>query len=509
MPDRILQKVGKNWVNEDLRMTRRAIMRSSAAALGATLLSGALAGCESDKKLERAQNAGRPTTRPISSDKPTVVVIGAGFSGLSCAYELMSAGCDVKVIEARGRLGGRVTTSRDFLKGRNVELGGEWVGTNHLHWINYMQKFGLSLNEASDDQGEIRYFLQGKLLDEAESKEVEEGLEAIEKALTEQSAIVNADEPWLTPGAAELDALTIAGFIERQEVSPLAKAMADLLFSADNAVPAANQSYLANLTMVKAGGGETYWTDSEVGRCKEGNDALATKFAEAIGSDRIVLNKSVARIEQGAKWVVVTLRDGTQITADEVVCTAPPSTWDRINFTDLLPSGADVQMGRSVKYARAVKSRFWKEKGLNQECHSENLSSETWDAADNQPGDDAVIANFISSAQADRALAIPAEKLDEAMGEELGRLFPGYGDNVTGRAVFMNWVRDPLTKASYSIARPGAITRVGPLLHKSSTNLHFAGEHTCPAFVGYMEGALASGARVAKQIVERAATAKA
>lgn len=506
MPDRILRKVGKNWVNEDLRMTRRALMRSSAAALGATLLSGALAGCESDRRLERSQNAGKPTSRPISSDKPSVVVIGAGFSGLACAYELMSAGCDVKVIDSRGRLGGRVVTSREFLPGRNIELGGEWVGTNHLHWINYMQKFGLTLNEASDDEGAIRFFLQGKLLNEAESKEVEEGLEAIEKALTEQCAVVNADEPWLTPGAAELDALTIAGFIERQEVSPLAKAMADLLFSADNAVPSADQSYLANLTAVKAGGGETYWTDSEIGRCAQGNDALATKFAEAIGSERIMLNKSVVRIEQGTKWMVLSLRDGTQLTCDEVVCTAPPSTWDRINFTDLLPAGADVQMGRSVKYARAVKSRFWKEAGLNQECHSENLSSETWDAADNQQGDDAVIANFISSAQADRALAIPAGKLDEAMGEELERLFPGYGENATGKSVLMNWVKDPLTRGSYSFARPGAITKVAPLLHRSSSNLHFAGEHTCPAYVGYMEGALHSGARVAKQIVARART---
>jgi monoamine oxidase len=502
MPDRILRKIGKNWVSEDLRLTRRAMMRSSAAALGATLLSGALIGCES--KLERSQNAGRPTSRPVSGDKPRVIVIGAGFSGLACAYELMSAGCDVTITESRGRTGGRVLTLRDYLPGRNIEGGGEWVGTNHLHWVNYMQKFGLTLNEASEDEGAIRYFLQGKLLDEAQSKEVEEGLEAIEKALTEQSAIVNADEPWLTPGAAELDALTIAGFIERQEVSPLAKAMADLLFSADNAVPSSSQSYLANLTMVKAGGGETYWTDSEVGRCAQGNDALAARLVEAIGAERLMLNRSVVRIEQGARWVIVTLKDGTELTCDEVVCTAPPSTWDKINFTDLLPAGASVQMGRSVKYARAVKSRFWKEKGLNQECHSEHLSSETWDAADNQPGDDAVLANFISCSQAERALAIGAADLDAAMGEELERLFPGYGEHVSGKSVFMNWVKDPQTRGSYSFARPGAITTVAPLLHRSTTNLHFAGEHTCPAYVGYMEGALSSGARVARQIVERA-----
>ena len=41
-----------------------------------------------------------------------VLVIGAGFSGLSCAYELKKAGYDVQILEARHRVGGRVLTFR-------------------------------------------------------------------------------------------------------------------------------------------------------------------------------------------------------------------------------------------------------------------------------------------------------------------------------------------------------------------------------------------------------------
>jgi monoamine oxidase len=33
--------------------------------------------------------------------------------------------------------------------------------------------------------------------------------------------------------------------------------------------------------------------------------------------------------------------------------------------------------------------------------------------------------------------------------------------------------------------------------------IHFAGEHACYKFVGYMEGALCSGAVVAKRIAQR------
>src|SRR5208282_313176 len=67
----------------------------------------------------------------IRSNGKRIVVIGAGFSGLACAYELLHVGYDVIVIEARNRLGGRVLSFRDWIPGRNVEGGGELIGSNH------------------------------------------------------------------------------------------------------------------------------------------------------------------------------------------------------------------------------------------------------------------------------------------------------------------------------------------------------------------------------------------
>ena len=67
----------------------------------------------------------------------------------------------------------------------------------------------------------------------------------------------------------------------------------------------------------------------------------------------------------------------------------------------------------------------------------------------------------------------------------------------------MDWPKDKWTMASYSFPAPGQVTSVGPVLRKGMGRMHFAGEHTCYAFVGYMEGALNSGASVAKRIAER------
>jgi hypothetical protein len=67
----------------------------------------------------------------------------------------------------------------------------------------------------------------------------------------------------------------------------------------------------------------------------------------------------------------------------------------------------------------------------------------------------------------------------------------------------MDWPRDPWTNAGYSFPAPGQVTTVGPAMHKGLGKIHFAGEHTSYAFVGYMEGGLNSGASLARRIAAR------
>src|SRR5690606_29961560 len=56
-----------------------------------------------------------------------VVVVGAGVAGLAAAQALLDAGLDVRVLEARGRVGGRVHTYRDPLSPVPIELGAEFI----------------------------------------------------------------------------------------------------------------------------------------------------------------------------------------------------------------------------------------------------------------------------------------------------------------------------------------------------------------------------------------------
>ena len=90
---------------------------------------------------------------------------------------------------------------------------------------------------------------------------------------------------------------------------------------------------------------------------------------------------------------------------------------------------------------------------------------------------------------------------------ELSKIYPGIRASFLNDR-FMDWPSDAWARASYSFPAPGQVTAMGPLLRKGLEHVHFAGEHTCYAFVGYMEGALNSGASLARRLAQRDGVAK-
>jgi monoamine oxidase len=92
----------------------------------------------------------------------------------------------------------------------------------------------------------------------------------------------------------------------------------------------------------------------------------------------------------------------------------------------------------------------------------------------------------------------PAARTENYLAE-LSKVYKGIRP-AFARARFMDWPSDPWVKASYSFPAPGQVTTQGPTFYEGLGRLHFAGEYTSYAFMGYMEGALNSGAAVAKRI---------
>ena len=469
--------------------TRRDFLKATLAASAGMLLSRDLL------------LAGAPPAKKVNK---SVAVIGAGFAGLACAYELLAAGYDVSVIEARERLGGRVLSFADLVPGKNVEGGGELIGSNHPMWVSYAQQFGLEWLDVTESEDAAPIYIDGKRLGEDEEEKLWEEMDKVLQRMNADAANIDADQPWLSPNAAALDKRTCADWINaQQDVSELCRKGCWIMQAADNGQDPARQSYLGNLAQIRGGGVEAYWTESEVYRCKGGNQQLAMVLAEKIGKDRIILGLPLSAIDARREKMVLTARDGRTIEVDDVVLTAPPSTWKKIRFNPALPGILDPQMGVNVKYLAAVKKRFWKDLKLAPDCLTDDFLSMTWEGTDAQEGEEGASLNcFSGGPAAAKALAMPKAERERAYADMLNKIYNGYSDNVT-KTRFMDWPNDPWTLAGYSFPAPGQVTTVGPILHKGIGRLHFAGEHASYKFVGYMEGALNSGASVARRIAKR------
>ncbi len=457
-----------------------------------------LAGCKHD---QHDQATTLPTTRQVGAGRK-VVVIGGGFSGLTAAYELQSVGYDVTVLEARDRVGGRVLSFGDFIPGKNVEGGGELIGKNHPTWIAYAQKFGLSmLPILENDDLNSPLYLNGKLLTDEQAKGIKDEMDKAYATMNDDARPVVEDEPWNTPNAKKLDEMTTAAWVAGLKVSDLCREGIQSDLQANNGVAVELQSYLGNLAQVKGGGVEAYWTDTETHRCQGGNQQLAKKLAEALG-ERLRLKTAVSGISQKGNRMAVVTADGVTLEADDVILAIPPSTWPKIVFDPALPAALNPQMGPNVKFLTAVKSAFWVDKKLAPTFNSDTELSIGWDSTNNQGDGAAGLTIFAGGPAADTLRKYPADKRLARIKEMMEQFYPGFSNNLTGTR-FMDWPADPFTAAGYSFPAPGQVTTVGPALAAGIGNLHFAGEHTCYKFVGYMEGALSSGVRIAKKLAAR------
>lgn len=486
-------RLSRRFAPERFQTPRRDVLKATLAASAGLLLSGPAFGLTS--------------RRPMMAGK-RIVVVGAGFSGLTCAHELIAAGYDVTVLEARDRVGGRVLSFADMAPNRIAEGGAELIGSNHPTWVAYADKFGLEWLDVSEYDAEYPIILGGKRLTGEEAEALWEEMDNAYTSMNTDSEPIDADQPWLSPNAIELDKRTTKDWLDGlKDLSPMGRLGVAAQLQADNGADPARQSYLGNLAQVKGGGIEKYWTDSEVYRCKGGNQQLATKLAEAIGQDRVITGLPVTAIAPKGSNMVVTAADGRTLECDDVILTVPPSVWRRIDIKPGLGTLAP-QMGVNVKYLVGLKGRFWTKDNLAPDALADGEVNMTWDGTDNQPGDDgAVMVAFSGGPSAVKCMSREGKERDEAYAKELEALYPGYGENFV-KSRMMDWPKDKWAMASYSFPAPGQVTSVGPVMRKGMGRMHFAGEHTCYAFVGYMEGALNSGASLAKRLAVRDGLAK-
>jgi monoamine oxidase len=457
---------------------------------------------------EAIQPVEPPAPRLISEHEPArssnrkVLVIGAGMAGLAAAFEAQAAGYQVEVLEGQHRLGGRVWSLDDVVPGKMVEGGGELIGLNHPMWRAYARRFDLPFWNVSEPT-DSPIIIDGKRLNKRQEKQLTEELTAVLAELTNLSRSVDPQTPWNHPDANKLDNRAISSWITSCKTSTLCKKALTQQLEADNGVVAAKQSLLANLAMIAGGGHERYWTDSEKFRCQGGNQKLAIKLATELKAP-VKTGVKVIKIDLRGEGVDVISADGQKFKTDDVIMAVPPSVWSSIEFFPDLPielRSRHPQMGLNVKYVVSARDLFWGRSSPN--LSSNGAINLTWHATEGQTGPGEALTAFSGATDAEacsnwRPLRRPMNYVKQ-LKQVYSKVEEAYKD---GR--FMDWPNDRWVKASYSFPAPGEVMRCGPAYRAGHMGrLHFAGEHTCYAFIGYMEGALQSGLEVTRRLATR------
>jgi monoamine oxidase len=368
----------------------------------------------------------------------------------------------------------------------------------------YGNEFGIEFRDVSEDEDlESPIVFSGKRLEKSQAENLLESMENLLGDLTAKSENIDEDEPWKSPDALALDKQSLDDWLSRTESNDLVRKLTAIQLSSDNAIDNAQASLLAMLTTVKGGGGEIYWTDTEAYRCKGGNLQLASKLAEAIGKNNISLNDPVVSIEDKGQVITVNCKSGRKYQCNHLVMATPPSTWMNIKNTPRGLSELVVQMGSANKFAIRANSRFWRDNGLSQYGYSDGIISQTWDLTDAQ--DDPTSFGMVSFAGGPSSVAAmqmsKADRLAKYK-QELNLIYPGSSEKISDTRD-MDWPLNPNTLGGYSFPGLGEVTSVSPKVYNAiDDRIHIAGEHACLKFVGYMEGALHSGIRIAKRIAE-------
>ena len=434
---------------------------------------------------------------PRAGAGPRVAVVGGGLAGLSCAYSLSSRGFNVQVLEGRNRLGGRVVTVRAPGGEGRAEGGGEFIGNCHSFWHAYAEHFGLELEPVAEgDEGDEPVFVDGVALSAAAARAVGEESRGLCLALNDLAAQVNPWRAWESHGAHRLDRISMADWLQQQQVSTLCARLFGGSLQSSNAVPLARQSLLAQLVQIKGGEFDAYWEATRDQRCRGGNARLADKLADGIGRQHVRLGTRVAGIEQHGARLRVREAPGGQQDFDFVVLAVPPSVWSNIAMDGVAPACVS-QMGT------AVKNIAWLTHQKNPQVRiaGAELTTAIWPAK--PVGASTPLIRFSGGPHAVQASALSAEARGRVYGRELPPSFATAG-NASTPCTFVDWLKDDLARGSYSFPDLGEITTRGPLWEDGVAQLQFAGEHTCYPFIGFMEGALRSGVRAAENILRAA-----
>ena len=483
-------------------VTRRGLIGAAAAAGAAATVPGA--------------GAAPVATRFRRAE---VAIVGAGLAGLTAARLLVRSGHSVTVMEADDRVGGR-TENHPIGAGKISELMGEYVGPTQDQVIGLGRELGIGTFKTYN-VGQNVLFLNGARTTYPASV----GIPTAHPLFDEILAVLNAIDglvsqvpvvaPWRAAQAADWDQQTLETWLRANvasfDVYKLFRAAVNAIWGAEPrdlsllyalwyARVAGNERTPGNfIRLISTGGG------AQERRFIGGSQLVSIRMAEQLGR-RVFVSSPVRAISQDRHGVTV-VSDRVTVLARRAIVAILPALTAGIDFEPALP-GLRAQLIQRMPHgtlakAEAVYDRpFWRAAGLSGQAVSDTGPART--TFDNSPPDGrpGVLFGFIGGHDAREWMQLsPAARRSAVLenfvtyfGEQARHPRSYIEDN---SAADERWIRGCPTVT----LPPGVLSDFGPTIRKPVGRVHWAGSETSTFWAGYMDGAVRSGQRAAKEVM--------
>ncbi|MDA2912996.1 FAD-dependent oxidoreductase [Acidobacteriia bacterium AH_259_A11_L15] len=451
-----------------------------------------------------------------------VIVLGAGLAGLSAAYELTQAGHEVTVLEAQTRPGGRVLTLRDpFSDGLHAEVGAIHIPDTHNLTLKYVQLFHLPLNPPLPHKlAWVEYLREKRMVYREDVEKPEHPFELtpeeeelghwglwgkyfMPKEVLEEIGDPSAPD-WSVQSVKNYDEMTYTDFLRDQGLSSEAIALLTGSFLWGDG-PESVSALTVLRDSVHLQGAKNWY------EIRGGNDLLPRAFAEHL-KDRIRYGSPVTRIEREEREVRAIFRQaGThhRLAGDYLICAIPFSV---LRHIEVIPPFSpekrraveELPYFSAARVSLQSRTRFWQEEqGLMGFALTDLPIEAVYHMTRHQPGPRGILQSYSGGPQARGICALTESERVSFVLEQMEKVFPGMREHFEG-GVSKCWDEDPWARGASSWYKPGQMSELWPHIARPEGRVHFAGDHTS-AWIRWMQGALESGNRAAREVNEAAA----
>ena len=435
---------------------------------------------------------------------PSVLILGAGLSGLYGALLLERAGFLVTILEGRDRIGGRIHTLKD-LPG-SPEAGAQGLSNGYSRLLSLGSGYGIQFQRRQRSaRAKILFYIDGKVVsaDRWASSDVNQ-LSQAEKHILPPRLMTHYlrsnnplqnPEDWISSQYWQLD-ISLANYLKRQGASDEALRLMNVYPFSMNQIDSASALWGLRNDLLSQN------PTSKPMRLIGGNSLLPENLAANLSSS-IYLGKIIEEIRSSSEQVTVYCGDGSSYSADYALCTLPFSVLRQIKIDPPL-QGKQKEAVNNLPYTRVTqihlsfKNTLKKRENIALRLWSDSILEQIFPVKDEQ-GKVKGLTIWANGDNADRLDRLSTRQISQVVKSQLAKINPDLTNMVDIKRV-TTWGSDPFSLGAYSHFAPGQISQFSNIMARPWQRIYFAGEHTGIIAPG-MEKALESSERAVEELL--------